>query len=1267
MTIQNKQTSVAKLDPLSFPLSGSRLIEASAGTGKTWTIAALYLRFILGHDPALGDCQDFARAKLPAEILVMTFTRAATRELSERIRDRLNEAAQYFRTENVEKEEDPFLKSLRDDYPEGPLRDHAGWRLAMAAESMDEAAVHTIDAWCQRMLKEHAFDSGCLFDEELVADEDELRAEACQDYWRQQCYPLQTSQLKSVLSVWSSVHELIGDMKYLLDQDVQEEGPALSLGQCVSDVVDRRQTALLALKDAWKGRAQQMLDWLNLQTEDQDLKKGWNTRSLANRYYSPWLKTLEFWCLDAEDLEKPDLKTGWYRFTPEGMEAVRKEGAGPVVLPGVFADFEVFAKAFDTLPDMGEALRRHAAVWIAARLTKLKRQAGTFGFADMLQRLDQALSTPGSGERLRQRIQNQYPVALIDEFQDTSPLQFRIFDQIYQAQSNHEETALLLIGDPKQSIYGFRGADIYSYIKARRATEGRHYVLETNFRSTQPVVHAVNHLFARVDEDVTRPEGAFRFRNEDENPLPFVRVKAKGRAEHFKVSAGTVPALTLMHSVSDLQSGEELRDTFSALCAEQVVTWLNDEQAGFAQKDEPTQSLRPKDIAILVRTGKEADAVRLQLRKRGVASVYLSDRDSVFESNEARDLYHWLRAVSMPRHVRLVRAALATQLIGLTLQQLSVIAQEEEEFDFQAEQLRDLQSVWQSQGVLAMLRRTLHQFNMPARWLRQQDGERSLTNFLHLAELLQTASTNLEGEQALIRWFKAQLDEQAKASDEQILRLESDEDLVKVITIHKSKGLEYPVVLLPFVTSFRPAQKKDSSFVDVPDENGRRKLILKLSDDHVKRADLERLKEDLRLLYVGLTRARHALWVGFSAVKIGNVKDCQSHRSAIGYLLNGDEPLANGPDWLVRLEAYQQELETFLQDQAQKEGGLAPQINLDEYVRLVQAPTDEIQTTSLILKDEFPDLIEPPRYEADFDKNWSIGSFSRLTKDIARLKTQLSPLQTPQPADDEPQEDSPLDMMLLPVSRPDISNKTGHAVWHTFHKGPVAGNFLHDQLEWLATEKFALAGNVELADRLKRRCDRAGQGKQAEGVIDWLSAVTQTKLLGPGVALADLTHVLPEMEFWLPTHLIQTPRLDELCHQHLLGQHVRPKLPDRELHGMLMGYADLVFEHEGRYWVLDYKSNFLGLGDQYYDRASLEHAMAEHRYDMQAALYMLALHRLLERRLGDRYDPAEHLGGAVYLFLRGIQGPEKGVYLVPPSIEMLTALDGMLDQGELSV
>lgn len=1256
MTMSASSMTGQILDPLRFPLTGSRLIEASAGTGKTWTIAALYLRFVLGHEASEGNNQDFSRARLPAEILVMTFTRAATRELSGRIRDRLEEAAAYFRGQlQPGQKEDPFLKSLRDDYPEGKLRDQAAWRLAMAADCMDEAAVHTIDAWCQRMLKEHAFDSGSLFDEVLIADEEVLRAEACQDYWRQQCYPLNIRQLQIVLSVWSSVKDLIRDMKYLLNQNIGNEGDLPSLSDCLIAHEARRRRLIQPFKEDLKETLTLTKAWLDHQTKDQDLKKGWNLKSLQSRFYAPWFDALLTWCQNEEDFDEPDLKKGWDRLTTEGMTEVRVNGAAEIELPVFFEKIKNLKATYKSIPEIDDSLRRQAANWIVARLNKLKRLGGTFGFTDMLHRLDQALSAQGSGERLRQRIRSQYPIALIDEFQDTSPLQFNIFDQIYQAQANLDQCALLLIGDPKQSIYGFRGADIYSYLKARRATEGRHYVLNKNFRSTRSVVNVVNELFARVDEKNDHASGAFMFRSASENPLPFIRVDANGRDQTLEDSHGEVPAMTLAYSTSQIQSGDQMRETFSALCAEQIVTWLNDRQAGFAENDKPFKSLRPADIAVLVRTGKEANAVRTQLRRRGVASVYLSDSDSVFESDEARDLYFWMRAVAMPRNVRFVRAALATRLIGFTLEQLEHVARIEEVFDVYAERLRDLQSVWRSQGVLAMLRRTLHQFDLPARWLKLDSGERSLTNFLHLAELLQTASTDLEGEQALIRWFRAQLDDQAQSSDEKILRLESDAGLVQVITIHKSKGLEYPIVFLPFVSSFRPAQKSDSSFLDIPDQSGHRNLILNLSDEDVDRADLERLKEDLRLLYVGLTRARHALWVGFSAIKYRSSEACQSHRSAMGSLLSGQKSIEQASDWLGPIQVFRQDVLNKSKQNHQDQV---------EPILLVEAQIQSIPTTYLNRVADTGVLIRHPEYRATFDKNWSIGSFSRLTKDIAKVKTQLSILQAPLPADDEPDDESKADhyIDMLEVRSTHSIIHREQSIRHTFHKGPVAGNFLHDQLEWLAAEHFALGDNAELSDRFKRRCEKSTYSKFADGLVHWLTAVVKTSLPGPNVSLSELKRVLPEMEFWLPTSLIETPELDRLCQKYLLNGQIRPPLPDRELHGMLMGFADLVFEHDGRYWVLDYKSNHLGKDDHAYDRVNLERSMADHRYDMQAALYMLALHRLLKKRLGHAYRPEVNLGGAVYLFLRGIEGPENGVYVVPPAVEMLLALDNMLNE-----
>ncbi len=1247
------------LEPLTFPLWGSRLIEASAGTGKTWTIAALYLRLVLGHG---GEHSAFAQPLRPADILVMTFTRAATRELSDRIRARLLQAAQCFRGLAEVPPDDVFLAGLLAAYPPGDARQNAAWRLAMAAEAMDDAAVYTIDAWCQRMLREHAFDSGCLFDEELNADERAVQTEAAQDYWRQQCYPLDAPAIDTVLGVWNGVDALVDDMRRLANEALPAEAGAGTLAECIARTVDARCTAVAALKAGWADRAQAMQEWLDGQTAPKVCD--WDKRKLAQRHFSDWLATLAAWA-QGQGSDAPDLSVAaQHRLSPEGLREARKDGAPPVTLPVHFQALADLLAALRALPQPADALRLHAAAQVQARMAQLKAHSGSFGFADMLARLDRALAGP-QGERLRARMTTQHPVALVDEFQDTSPLQYRIFDRLYRTDGNAPDTALLLIGDPKQSIYGFRGADIYSYLAARRATAGRHYVLGTNHRSTQALVDAVNHGFARAE---LRPgEGAFMFRGRamQANPLPFAPVQARGRAEAFHTSDGPAPALVLQHDL-ELRNGEQHRRLFAALCAERIATWLNDPQAGFEVPGEARQRLRPADIAVLVRTGKEAAAVRRELRRRGVASVYLSDRDSVFASAEARDLLHWLHAVAAPLDARRVRAGLATGTVGLSLAELEQLAHDEDALDARTAQLRVLQGIWHTQGVLAMLRHSLHQLGLPARWLQAPDGERSLTNFLHLAELLEDASAQLDGEHALIRWLAQQLQGGGIASDTHTVRLESDADLVKVVTVHKAKGLEYPVVCLPFACSMRAVSRRGTTFLNLAGADGQYTLHLQPSDAALAQADRERQREDLRLLYVALTRARHALWMGFGTLKQGNSTACNTHQSAAGYWLGGPQA-RDAADWLEPLQAM-----------AEGQSGIALQAAAHQHA-------NDVPRTGLVARAALAPLHAPAVYTGEFERRWGIGSFSQLVRGVAPVAALHHLLHTARPGDDERAVDgSDLPPAQSLPGAPLFAASAGAPPWHRFPRGAVVGNFLHDQLEWLAGEGFALDapgaeteepvfsgdngdsdginGNAStvLAERLRQRCERAGYASHADTVLQWLGAVVQTPLPGVGAPLQGLDTVLPEMEFWLPAGRLSAAEVDALCCQHLLDGQARAALPERALHGMLMGFADLVFEHGGRYWVLDYKSNHLGMDAGAYHGDALVAAMAAHRYDVQAALYLLALHRLLRQRLGDGYNPAQQLGGALYLFLRGVDAPGQGVYTVPPSLPLLDALDALL-------
>ena len=1085
------------LDPLRVPLWGSRLIEASAGTGKTWTIAGLYLRLVLGHGETGAA---FTRPLVPSEILVMTFTVAATRELSDRIRARLVDAARCFRGESEPAADDAFLRALIENYAPGDARSAAAWRLSMAAESMDDAAVLTIDAWCQRMLREHAFDSASLFDEELLADEFAFVDEAARDYWRRNIYPLTGAALDAARAVWADVDHLIASVRELRPYAVSEDiDDRLSLDGVRLRIETNNGAAIRRLKNGWSERSRQMREWLEAKLAMKPCP--FDRVKLKVASVVTWSEALGAWAASTGSDPPRLTPAAWRRLAPAGLQEARK-GPALMALPSWSVELATLRDELDKLPVVKDAMRMHAAASVRARVSALKRTAGTPGFLDLQERLDAALGGPNA-ERLRARIVAQYPAALIDEFQDTSPLQYRIFDRIYRASANDPETALFLIGDPKQSIFGFRGADIRSYLRAREATTGRHYMLGTNHRSTAALVAAVNRLFKIAEE--RSGGGAFMFRTFGDTaggPLPFVPVAAKGRSETFRASAGEVPALTFCHD-GEVLARRQILPLFASRCAEHIVTLLNDARAGFQDPGRDFVRLRPADIAVLVRDGAEAAAVRNALRRRRVASVYLSDRDSVFDSAEASDLVRWLMAVASPLDSRLVRAAFATPMIGLSLAALSVLANDDAAFEARVEQLRQLKSVWLRQGVLPMLRQTLHLLELPARWLAAPEGERKLTNVLHLAELLQSAAAHVEGEETLIRWLVEQIDDPMSGGEDNVVRLESDADLVKVITVFKAKGLEYPLVYLPFGCAFRPTTKK--GILALPEEDGERRVVFDPGKDDVAIADRERHQEDLRLLYVALTRARHALWVGVAAYAGTKEEPCHFHRSALGYLLGGTAPVAGN------------EIEPLLQEA----GAGVPSIAV--------VAGDSPAHTRFESVTEAPALGNALVYTARFEVDWSIGSFSRLVRDLSKSPVTQIP---GNPALQEELLVAPVEPPVPPGARPPR---------HRFPRGALPGNFLHDQLEWLAAARFGLATDAELRERLRRRCERQGWGHRADDIVTWLGEVVTTPLPALGVALDSLPAVLPEMEFWFPSPRLAAGRIDALCNEHLLNQRPRPR------------------------------------------------------------------------------------------------------------------------------
>ena len=1198
--------SAAPLSPLDFPLHGLRLIEASAGTGKTWTIAALYLRLVLG----LG-----APALWPPQILVVTFTRAATAELRERIRARLVEAAAVMRGSA---EGDALLADIAASYTSEEARASAALRLETAAQWMDEAAVHTIDAWCQRMLSEHAVASGTPFGLALLADETELVAEAVRDYWRAEAYALDLVQAEVLRGVAKTPRDLARLLGSALKRggDARVAGVDTSPGSLVQ-VIAEREASLAAIRAAWAPRIDDLASLLDA------LLQGGHAigTKLQRRHCDNWLAHLRAWAAGEAAAPLPT-DSARNRLTREGIADALKPGAPPLPpAAAVLDDLGALPAALDRLA-LEPRLIAHALRWVRERLAAEKRRLAVAGFDDVKRRLADAVGANGA-DALRDAIAAQFPVALIDEFQDTDPAQWRLFHAIY---AGRETGGLFLIGDPKQAIYGFRGADIRTYLAARASAESPHYTLPVNHRSDAALVAAVNRVFAH---GMQWPGGAFALRGLDFDP-----VLAAGRDRRYVEAGETPPPLTFwLHDDGEATGVGAYRARMADACAAHVAERLARAatgDCGFVAKDGAFAPLRAADIAVLVPGFPEARAMQAAFSARGLRCVYLSDRDSVYESQEARDVLRWLRAAAEPGTERPLRAALATATLGLAWDDIDRLNRDETHWEANVERFRALHQAWRSAGVLAMLQRLLHDYAVPARLLGRTGGERALTNLLHVAELLQEAEQTLDGEAALVRHLAESIawTGEAQTPEEAIVRLESDAGLVKLITVHKSKGLEYPLVYLPFACAFRD-DARDAYRLRYDPDGG---LVVDLSRADAPGDGERRLQEDLRLLYVALTRARHACWLGVAPVGSGG-KSPQVHRSALGWLLSGGEPIEAG-------------------------GGLAQRLDVlrDGIASIAVTPVPSLATVAAPAT--APLVLAPARrYDAPRTPRWWIASYSALRV------ADGTPAEPETADEDVLVEQAGADMSVAGAVRAPASPGMTMA---DFPKGPTPGTFLHGLFEWAALHGFTrtAANPADAHDMIWQRCSARGWTHWAPALRTWLPGFLRLPLALPGAepvclaALGDGGRYQAELEFWFEAHGVDTARLDALVTAHTLAGAPRAPLEAEPLNGMFKGFIDLVFEHEDRYYVADYKSNWLGQDYADYAPPALVASILQHRYEMQYCLYLLALHRQLRARLPG-YDYDRHMGGAVYAYLRGVDGRGHGVHVERPPRALIEAMDAL--------
>ena len=1182
------------MNPLAISLKGLGLIEASAGTGKTYTITALYLRLLLEQSLSVE------------QILVVTYTKAATAELKERIRERMIEVKVALQSGVSE---DSLIEALIESVES---REQAEQQLNYAILSFDRAAIYTIHGFCQRALIDHAFESSQPFERELEPDQSALIQEVTQDFWRRELCDASPSFTRYLISCNTTPTTLLKPISSSLDRaelEVCSYPPPSSLAQHETDTL----ALWLSLHEMWHTGSTEIMALI----EQAPLSKV----SYKPAQFTQWQVSMSA-LLQSEQLPNT-LFAKFENFTTTKLAKSTNKGKQPPE-HAFFDVCEQFQQHFQQLQQAYNhqlvALRSELRSYLLQELPKRKKERHIQTYDDLLTDLLQALQPPESklAEALRQR----YQAALIDEFQDTDPVQYRIFNSIY-AGSDHP---LFYVGDPKQAIYGFRGADIFTYLEAQRTAQDNTHTLNTNWRSVSGLIHGVNHLFSTPQSFLL-------------DGIDYSDVQAADKkGDLLQEQAGEVEPFRfrLIESGDKPLSKEVASEIAANDTAEEIVRLLNLGQLGEATIGEC--SLTGGDIAVLVRSHTQAQLISDKLLQRGIFSVQ-SSHASLYESPQALELEQLLLAIAEPSREPLLKAALSTDLLGFDAMALAQLNQDEKQLNHHIELFNSYHKRWREQGFVSLFRHLLNQQEIAKRLLSFADGERRLTNLLHLGELIQQQEQSHQpGMSGLINWLSQQRREPPKQHEASQLRLESDENLVQILTIHKSKGLEFPIVFCPFLWDGRlhNQDKKCSTFTF--HAKGDYKAQLELGSENIEAhrtlAVREEMAENLRLLYVALTRAKHRCYISWGFIR-------SAEHSAMSWLLHP-------PSEPKQADAIQQMAAAF-----KKLGHVGVESRLTKLA-------DELAGALRI----DPALTESiSRYAAapDNSKHLSARAFTQQISTNRRL-TSFSAL-TAGIESDLPDYDAH-------TSKSPIQQRSQAASGFTFPRGARAGSALHDIFEH---HNFTQTAAEPLADLIGSTLQHYGFADEWQPVAcQMVNQVLDTAL--DKQATIKLRGVpnrqrLNELEFCFPLSSLSGKVLQQCLIAHNFAQHevisqAIKQLDFKQIEGFLKGFVDLIFEVNGRFYLVDYKSNWLGDKREDYGLDAMTEAMAEHSYYLQYLLYTVALHRYLNSRLAN-YHYETHFGEVYYLFLRGMQPDccDTGIYRDRPSLALIEALDLLFNEG----
>ncbi|OTG85685.1 exonuclease V subunit beta [Acinetobacter sp. ANC 4558] len=1220
MTINHQAISFDPIQDMQF--EGLHWIEASAGTGKTYTLSSLMIRIFLSQ-------------YLPSQVIATTFTRAAAAELKVRIRLRLVETLNFLdafqdKTEtdiqqHIAHEKDPLFKKILHDYIHRV--DYAKERLKLVLDQLDELFVGTLDSFSQKILREFSFESGKIELAEITDDAKSYTYQLIHDVLRGwiQAQPQNIVNYLLLQQKLKSVDQYIGIVENTLNfssahfQEIQT--PQLNLDQfeaAIDELLELDLTHLESLSEYYleNGRYNSII------------AKKWRSNNVIQHVLTQdlphWLsalKTQRSYALFASHFAttlKQLTEISTKKVLNKCADDVLNQFNQNIIITALRNFFEKLQQLENDLDLLDSYLKFYLGQHVKKRLPQLLQQKGETTFSQQIRTLSEALKGT-QGQRFAQFVQAKYPLILVDEFQDTNQDQDDMLARIWRDPLRYMAGCMIMVGDPKQAIYGFRGGDMLTYNKARidvLVKNGQQYSLKYNHRSTEKLVEVVDALFQRkVDfgEDVFyQPVEAGR------QHAPLVDVQGENH----------LPLRWLMlENKSDeaLQVAWKIRD----LINQSIEGTL------YLEKEEVKHAIIEDDIAVLSKNHDGLDKVQYELERLGIR-VNRPSKKSIFDSQIAKDIGALLTAIMSPYDEAKIKRALLSRLLNFDLKQLIELENRTEGLSQFISDFDQIREIWLEKGFLTAWQFALNLFHVWENIVANQsrDNERAVVNLRHLTEVLSQHSEQYQGAQTLFHWYLKQLEFPSEREWELERKL-SNEAGIQLMTIHQSKGLEYKIVfLLGADKSFKeigktlnfstevainPVTKQEEQYrvVAVNDKT----LISDVAQQqHQQRAEAEQH----RLWYVALTRASYRVYAMLSDL------DGKSDTALAFWRGQGDQVFQH----------------IYSTDEAPlKECPMALKFKQTEYQQLYVLA--------------FPQQRFYPR---------SKTSFSALSQHLSRK--QASDALTAQIEKFESAEDE----IHHVIVQDDQLDQAIDWIKYKFPMGTVAGNFLHEIFEHIDFQDTSLwhleihrrfkndypSLWAELLEKFNQDFPDHNEKQLIELVIHWLQEILATPLHNNfQLKQLKIEQHLVEFPFYLSLadHVLSTKRIQQLFADY--GIHILD-LNEANSARYLTGSIDLVYFDGQRYHIADYKSNFLGTDHRHYLPEKIKENMSQSSYWLQAGLYLVALHRYLTVQL-ENYDIYTNLGGASYLYLRGMNGQTShGYHFWKPEEEFILRLDALL-------